>query len=171
MFTTRPDLFPETLLVALIDGHPMTDTRKIAEHFGKRHDTVLRTVKSLIASNKDPVRLRNFAESSYLNEQGKRQPMYLLNRDAFIFVVGGFTGEAAQEWKWSFIDGFNAMECELHAQRDRYVSALDLLCPPLRPTVERTQATQDRASIASVIGKSCASVTYYRSKGCRLGLL
>lgn len=153
---TLPDLFPETLLVAVIDGQPMTTSRAIAEHFGKRHDTVLRSIKSLIQRAKDPVRLRNFAETSYPDSQGRPQPMYLLNRDAFFFVVGGFTGEEADEWKWSFIDGFNAMEAELNAKTARYAHALDQVRPLLRPVVEATEQGQSRAAIAQPLGKSAA---------------
>lgn len=38
----------------MVDGNqPMTDSRKVAKHFGKRHDNVLRDVRSLIADTGD----------------------------------------------------------------------------------------------------------------------
>ena len=36
--------------------------------------------------------------------------MYYLNRDGFSFVVMGFTGKKAAEWKWKYIQAFNQME-------------------------------------------------------------
>ena len=171
MSTLHTDLFPETLIVTLVDGHPVTNSLLIADHFGKRHDTVLRAIKTLIDRTQDAGRLRNFAASSYLNEQGKRQPMYLLNRDGFFFVAGGFTGQVADEWKWKFIDAFNAMESELHARTQRFAAALDQVRPALRPVVEGTQGGLNRAAIAAPLGKSCAAVTYHRSQARRLGLL
>ena len=39
--------------------------------------------------------------------------MYLLNRDGFTFVAMGFTGAKATEFKWNYIQAFNAMEAAL----------------------------------------------------------
>ena len=39
--------------------------------------------------------------------------MYLMNRDGFMFVVMGFTGEKAAQLKWNYIQAFNAMEAAL----------------------------------------------------------
>lgn len=36
--------------------------------------------------------------------------MYLMNRDGFTFLVMGFTGSKANEWKWQYIKAFNQME-------------------------------------------------------------
>lgn len=36
--------------------------------------------------------------------------MYLMNRDGFTFLVMGFTGKKANEWKWQYIKAFNQME-------------------------------------------------------------
>ena len=37
-------------------------------------------------------------------------PMYYINRDGFVFLVMGFTGRKANEWKWKYIEAFNQME-------------------------------------------------------------
>lgn len=57
---THSDLFPETLLVDIHDGQPYTSSRKVAEHFEKRHDHVLRAIQKLIDR-------RNFASISAKN--------------------------------------------------------------------------------------------------------
>lgn len=118
------DLFPETLVVTMVDGQPMTSSLQIAEHFGKRHNDVLRAISSLVKRTSCPVRLRNFAQSSYLNEQNKKQPMYLLTRKGFEFIASGFTGAAADEWKWKFLDAFESMEARLHEITQREAHAL-----------------------------------------------
>ena len=53
----------------LLDRHgvPMVSSRAVAEKFGKRHDDVLKSIRNLDCS--DEFRLRNFADSSYKNEQ------------------------------------------------------------------------------------------------------
>ncbi len=54
-----------------------------------------------------------FIKSSYTDASGKTNPMYYLNRDGFMFVTMGFTGDKATEIKWKFIQAFNAMEQKL----------------------------------------------------------
>jgi Rha family phage regulatory protein len=86
----------------------MATSLQVAERFGKRHDTVLRAIQNLECS--PGYRLRNFAESSYLNRQGKTQPMVEMTRDGFVILAMGFTGPQAMAWKESFIEAFNRLE-------------------------------------------------------------
>lgn len=165
------DLFPETLLVDLRDGHPMTDSRKLADHFGKRHDDVLKAIRNLVKRTSDPGHLRNFAEMSGLDQRGRKQPFYLLTKNGFSFIAMGFTGPEADEWKWRFIDAFDAMEAELRARTARFAHALDQVRPLLRPVVEATEEGYSRAEIAAPLGKSPAAITYHRRTARRLGLL
>ena len=86
-------------LVFLKNEQALTTSLKVAEYFGKRHDAVLRAIS---ASNQA---LHNFAgsekaiiKSTYKDETGKSNPMYLLNRDGFTFVAMGFTGEKAAQY-------------------------------------------------------------------------
>lgn len=101
----------------IIEGQITTTSNQVAAHFGKRHDTVLRAIRSLECSAE--YRLRNFAESSYRNEQGKEQPCYRLTRDGFVFLAMGFTGKEAAQWKEAYITAFNKMEQELLARTTR----------------------------------------------------
>ncbi len=106
IITAAPDL-------EIVNGQITTTSNQVAAHFGKRHDMVLRAVRNLECS--DEFRLRNFAESSYINEQGKEQPCYRLTRDGFVFLAMGFTGKEAAQWKEAYITAFNKMEQELLA--------------------------------------------------------
>lgn len=154
------------------NGEPFTTSRAVAERFGKKHKNVLRAIESLHSEMPDPEFWRlNFEPRDYLDVRGKTQPEYRLTHNGFAVLAMRFTGTDALAWQIAFLQAFNALEFELHAQTSRYVAALDQVRPNLRPTVERTQAGQDRASIASVLGKSCASVTYHRRSARRLGLL
>lgn len=172
------DLFPETLLVSVAQGHIFTDSLKIAEHFGKKHLHVLRSISKLMNElgqsnfglSSDFAQL-NFEPSTYLNKQNKPQPMYHLSRDGFALLAMGFTGQKALYWKVQFINAFNEMESQLHAQEQRYLTALDTIRPNLRPVVEGTQQGLVRNHIANAIGKTPAAVTYHRRVAKRLGLL
>lgn len=80
----------------------------VAETFGKRHDHVLRDIKEMECS--EEFRLSNFGESSYINMQNKKQPMYLMTKDGFTLLVMGYTGEKAMKFKEAYIKQFNHME-------------------------------------------------------------
>ena len=101
-------------LVFLQNNQALTTSLKVAEYFGKRHDRVLRAISASIqALPKIGDSKKAFIKSSYKDETGKSNPMYLLNRDGFMFVVMGFTGKKAAELKWNYIQAFNAMEAAL----------------------------------------------------------
>jgi Rha family phage regulatory protein len=89
------------------ENEPMTTSLIIAKEFGKPHDDVLKAIRSLKCSEK--FRVGNFTESSYTNTQNKKQPMYEMKRDGFMFLVMGFTGDKAAEIKEKFIYAFNDM--------------------------------------------------------------
>lgn len=117
-----------------------TDSLTVADCFGKRHCDVLRSIKLLKCSQE--FGLRNFASAKYLNEQGKEQPYYEMTRDGWMFLVMGFTGEKAAEWKEKFIAAFNALEAAL--KQNATVPSL----------------TQDRAALKAIGGivKKCCAV-------------
>ena len=84
------------------------DSRFVAKTFKKRHDDVLKSIRNLDCS--DEFRLRNFAESSYKNEQGKKQPCYCMTRDGFVFLAMGYRGKKVAQFKEAYIKRFNEME-------------------------------------------------------------
>lgn len=121
----------------LLDRHgvPMVSSRAVAEKFGKRHDDVLKSIRNLDCS--DEFRLRNFADSSYKNEQNKKQPEVLMTRDGFTFLAMGFTGKKAAQWKEQYIAAFNQMESFI---KDQAAARLEY-----RPMTDAVQAAHDPA--------------------------
>jgi Rha family phage regulatory protein len=99
--------------VSLINGRPSVTSLKIAEHFGKRHDHVVRDIRRIMLEMPEELRLPNFGESSYTNEQGKEQPMFIVFRDGFMLLVMSYTGKKAMQIKLAYIEAFNTMEAEL----------------------------------------------------------
>ena len=102
----------ETALVYVADdGRAMTDSRKVGDLFGKRHDDVLKTIRQLDCS--EEFRLRNFAETPYVHPQnGQTYPMFSMTKDGFTFLVMGYTGAKAAAFKERYIAAFNALEAE-----------------------------------------------------------
>ena len=94
------------VLVTNENGVAMTSSLKIAEVFGKEHKNVI----SKIREKKHLFGQLNFEQSYYVNDQNKKQPMYLLDRDFTTFLIMGFTGSKADEWKMKYIKAFNEME-------------------------------------------------------------
>lgn len=117
----------------IIEGYVTTTSNQVAEHFNKAHNLVLRAIRNLECS--EDFRLRNFAQSSYRNEQGKEQPCYRLTRDGFVFLAMGFTGKDAAQWKEAYITAFNKMERELLARTTR----------PHNPALDYDRISPDQA--------------------------
>lgn len=136
-------------------GQLWTTSREVAGKFGKRHDTVLRSIRNLECS--DDFRRRNFAESSYLNEQGKEHPEFLLSRGGFSMVAMGFTGREAVAWKEMFIAAFDAMEkriLQLSRQAER------------RAAVDWQQARQGGKEMRRAVVEAIAEfVAYAKGQG------
>lgn len=94
--------------VKLVHGKATTTSLKVAEAFGKQHNLVLRAIANLDCSPE--FRLCNFAQSSYMNQQGKEQPSITLTKDGFVFLCMGFKGPEAAHWKEKYIQAFNDLE-------------------------------------------------------------
>ena len=104
---------------------PVTTSLIIANEFGKRHDHVLRDIKKLTeeieeVEKDDPKFGESYfvEESSYVNQQNKEQPMYLINEDFWMLLVMGYNGKKALQIKTGFIKAFKLMKNELTARTE-----------------------------------------------------
>lgn len=118
---TRIDLL-QGGIVTLDHQHKkvITNTLQVAHHFSKRPSEVNRRIASLTKKG-----LCRIAPSYYLNQQGKQQNYYELNRDDFLLVVMGFTGDKADQFKADFIQLFKSQEAELQQWRKQSVLTSD----------------------------------------------
>jgi Rha family phage regulatory protein len=173
MPTPNRDLFPETLLVEIADGHTFTTSLKVAEHFHKRHDDVLKAIKKLLADCPDSeFSLRNFAESEYQNERGKTYPMYRLTHDGFALLAMGFTGPKALQWKIDFLNAFRSMETALKLKTERRAQALGFLRPHWLTIEQGVEAELPRRAICALTGhKSPQTITANKRRMRQAGLL
>lgn len=92
------------------NGQALTNSLLVAKKFGKNHKHVLESIRKIITSAEKSAVLGMFCESTYLNEQNKQQPMYIMNRDGFTLLAMGFTGKDAFNFKVEYIAAFNKME-------------------------------------------------------------
>lgn len=107
MPTTQDFTFDD--IVRIDDGQPMTTSMKVAEVFGKRHTHVLDKIKNLDCSPE--FSSANFSAHVQIIEIGKgatrESKYYTMTKDGFIFLVMGFTGEKAAQFKEMYISAFN----------------------------------------------------------------
>ena len=109
----------------------------IARTFEKEHRNVLADIRKLECS--DEFRLLNFEQSSYLNEQNHKQPMYYITRDGFTLLAMGYTGEKAMRFKEAYIKQFNAMERMLQGkliEREKGIAVRQSLTKALQLSAE-----------------------------------
>lgn len=109
------ELIPKDDLGVFVDNHDTArvDSLFVAELFEKNHKEVLRDIRKitdLLSGLSAEFRQRNFAPSSYRNQQNKKQPCYYLTRDGFTMLVMGYTGQKAMQFKELYIKRFNEME-------------------------------------------------------------
>lgn len=81
-----------------------TNSADIAEKFKKSHKSVLRAISNLECSQE--FSRRNFALSNYII-RGKEYTCFNITKDGVSFLVMGFTGKEAAQWKERYIEGFN----------------------------------------------------------------
>lgn len=103
------------------NNQPVTTSKNIAENFNKNHQHVLRDIRNLL--NEDMSNFgQMFFKGSEADSYGRLQKVYYMNRDGFSFLVMGFTGKRAIQFKLAYIEQFNQMEKQLiEAAKDSYM--------------------------------------------------
>lgn len=97
--------------IAVSNGQPTTTSRDIADTFGKRHDDVLKRIRTLNCSAE--FNARNFSGVEYIDAKGETRQEYQITKDGFAFLCMGFTGAKAAAWKEKYIAHFNRMAEQL----------------------------------------------------------
>ena len=98
-------------LVIMKDKQAVTSSLQVAETFEKNHRDVLEAIRTKMHSAEFSAQYQKmFVEGSYKDKSGKSNPMYYMNRDGFAFIVMGFTGHKADNFKLQYIKAFNSME-------------------------------------------------------------
>lgn len=121
------------------EGRPLTNSVLVAETFGKKHYHVMDTIKNILNSHEKSGQF--FVSSIYIDNSGKENSMFIMNRDGFTLLAMGFTGKKALQFKLDYIDAFNKMEQTIK-QPQVLPSSIDMIV--LKQLVEATQvmATQ-----------------------------
>lgn len=98
--------------VRIENNEVTTTSRRIAERFNKKHKDVIRAIKNLeaglavVAQGADR---RSFAPIEYVDERGRLQTEYSMDKMTFILLAMRFTGPEALRAQVSFVDAFETM--------------------------------------------------------------
>ena len=150
----------EALVLTNKTGKDVTTSLLIAEKFGKDHKNVLRDIQDLDCSPEFS-RL-NFEQSNYVNDRGKIYPMYEITKDGFSFLVMGYTGTKAAEFKEKFISEFNKRESLL--KNDDYIleKAFSIMASRTKLLEAQIEAKNERLQLQeAVIKESAPKVMYF----------
>lgn len=93
------------------NGNDVTTSLLVAEVFGKEHSKVVRDIESLSCSAS--FNAANFGVITYIDSRNREQTAYEMTKDGFSFLVMGYTGAKAGEFKEKFINEFNRREALL----------------------------------------------------------
>lgn len=130
-------------LIQVVENRIFTTSLKVAESFGKRHDSILKSIDKLI-EDIDLLQIEEtpwFEKSCYRNDQnGESCLMYLMDRDGFALLTMRFTGKEVLERKLKYIQAFNEMERRLRANgsdpQDKRLDIVKLLSETSQASIE-----------------------------------
>jgi Rha family phage regulatory protein len=92
----------------------MTDSKRLAENFGARHDSILRKIDGILSKSDAEFTAHHFVASDYVDASGKVNRLYQMTRDGFMHIALTFTNTVkGNAFRITVINAFNAMEAEL----------------------------------------------------------
>ncbi len=148
------------LIITNQSGKDITTSLIVAEVFGKEHKNILRDIENLSCS--DNFNRLNFEHIKYFDSRGREQKAYEITKDGFSFLVMGYTGEKAGEFKEKFITEFNKRESLL--KNDDYIinRAMSLLNDRAKELERQLLQKDERLQLQEhVIEKAAPKVEYY----------
>jgi Rha family phage regulatory protein len=148
------------LILTNAKGQSVTTSQIVADIFGKEHKHILRDIQELSCS--DDFRKTNFGPSYYVSAQNKELPMFEMTKDGFSFLVMGYTGAKAAEFKENFINEFNKREALL--KDDDYIIAKSQEILGRRVKVLEQQVTQKEEQLKiqeTIIKEAAPKVEYF----------
>ncbi len=149
-----------TLVLTNRAGRDITTSLIVAEVFGKRHDHVLRDIENLSCSQE--FNALNFGEIKYVDSRGREQKAYEMTKDGFSFLVMGYTGDKAGEFKERFINEFNKRDALL--KNDDYIisRAMSVLSDRAKALEQQVQQKEEQLRLQEhVIQQAAPKVEYY----------
>lgn len=148
------------------NGNPVTNSLKIAEVFGKRNANVLRDIRELDCSKEFyALNFEFMVKMNELPQGGSQKTEYCqITKNGFVFLVMGYTGAKAAQFKESYISAFDRMEAEIHSGSSRpdlsQISRKDLARMLFESETEREHLTEQLSVAQKTSARTNATSTY-----------
>ena len=118
-----PQYTPEQIelfqkLVSAQEGEVFTTSRQIAELFEKEHFNVLRAIDNLECDDEFTKLNYEFCFESNELQNGKPLRYVNMTKDGMVFLVMGFTGKKAAQFKLLYIRAFNWMVDQIRTSHE-----------------------------------------------------
>lgn len=132
------------LVVRNDKGVDVTTSLIVAEIFGKRHSNVLRDIKNLNCSEQfSQLNFELMAIMRKLPQGGATKTEYFeMTKDGFSFLVMGYSGEKAGQFKEAFINEFNKREAMLKSEDYILARSQEILQNRLRLAEQKLATTK-----------------------------
>jgi Rha family phage regulatory protein len=142
-------------LVFIENNRPVTDSLTVSETFSKDHSRVMRDIRELGCS--EQFRVGNFAESTYINQQGRETPKSLMTEQGFTMLVMGYTGKKAMSFKEDYINEFSRIRSTLE-NKVEVLSERQALLKSLQLTVELSGEIEEVKGITQLHGQKLIEI-------------
>ena len=152
----------ENLIITSKNGKDVTTSLIVAETFGKEHSKVCRDIESLNCSPEFNV--ANFGVIYFQDSMNRKQKSYEITKDGFSFLVMGYTGAKAGEFKERFINEFNKREALLKNDDFIVQKALAILSERVKVIESEKERLQVKTEIQEQELKKVAPKMEYYEK-------
>lgn len=106
-----------TPMVINKDGEAVTTSLLVAEYFGKRHDSVVRSITKWLSRIEPSDHFHTFEDMIADVEVGKgatrEMTYYTITEEGFALLGNSFTGEEADRFKLAYVKAFRLMRLEI----------------------------------------------------------
>lgn len=113
-------------IIKQVNDQDVMDSRDVAKMIGKRYRDLMRDIRRYISDLEESAKLRSrdmatnaklraldfFIESSYVSQQGKELPCYLLTKQGCEFVANKLTGRKGTIFTATYVGLFNQYQAE-----------------------------------------------------------
>lgn len=151
----------ENLVFQNSNGNDVTTSLLVAEVFGKEHSKVVRDIESLSCSAS--FNAANFGVITYIDSRNREQTAYEMTKDGFSFLVMGYTGAKAGEFKEKFINEFNRREALL--KDDDYILMRSQQILQKRVEIAEQKIKQLEEKNAKIQPKADFAETAFKAEG------
>lgn len=150
------------LVITSATGKDVTTSLIVAEIFGKEHKNVLQDVRNLNCS--DEFHRLNFQPIKYIDSKGRKQIASEFTKDGFSFLVMGYNGAKAGEFKERFINEFNKHAALLQNPDYILAQAQRILYERIQAFEHQLKQKDERLQLQEhVIQQSAPKVEYYNT--------